>query len=191
MNRRWTRHAVGIIAAAFAPVMIVATPQTHAQMKGRLLEDDAHRFHVELTVAQQSVVVGDVVPTIFCLSPAVEDVVEVCLGAHRGHWFFAGDHSTSVFTLRPDGDSMCRCERPVVLRADRPLCWSMDANVSEISVGSSKIGGFVTVLEGVHEIGGTADSCTIVNSQHVPLTVRPKSDDTKPPPKKLPRGLHS
>jgi hypothetical protein len=171
---------VAIVAAV--SLGIGATPPARADMKGRIRRDDDHRYRLEITLARESAVVGDDVPTMFCLSPALDDAIEVCLGQHQGHWFFGGEWSVSTFRLQPDSDSLCTCERPVVLRRDQPLCWPMGVVVPNFGVSNVRVGGFVTVLEDVHEIGRAADSCVSADSNEVPFTIKTEKDDTAEPP---------
>ena len=169
-------------------LFVGATPPAHAEMKGRTRDDSDHRYRLVITVAQQSASVGDRVPTIFCLSPTTEDELEVCLGRHQGHWFFGGDMAVSTFELDSDDDGLCSCERPVVLRADQPFCWPMTVSVPEFGVAEAQIGGFVTILEDVHEIGRPADSRVDVDSNRLPLTI--KTQEAKPP-KASTRGVRT
>ena len=164
-------------------LVVGATRPAHADSKGHTRKDDDHRYRLEITVATETAVVDDTIPTFFCLSPTREDKLEVCLGQFQGHWLFGGDRSVSTFELKSDGDDLCTCERPVVLLRDQPLCWSMTVSVADVGVTNALVGGFVTVLEDVHEVGRTAASCVNADSNRVPLTIKSKTDDMVKPPK--------
>jgi len=164
-----------------AVLVLHATPCISEGLHGRTREDGDHRYLLEVTVAQPTAVTGTILGTRFCISPAEEERLEVCLGRHQGHWFHRGVAWKSTFTLDPGDDAMCRCERPVVLTRGEPACWSMDTSLRDASAGSTEIGGFVTVLEDVQEIGRTADSCISVRSVMVPITIEPeKTPDDAP-----------
>ena len=151
-----------------------ANPYVLAGVQGQTREDGDHRYLLEVTVAQPTAVTGTTLGTSFCISPAKGEKLEVCLDRFQGHWFHRGDAWKSTFTLHPGDDARCRCERPVVLMRGEPVCWSMDASFRDADAGSTEIGGFVTVLQDVHEIGRTADSCIQVRSVMVPLTIEPE-----------------
>ena len=57
----------------------------------------------------------------------------------------------------------------------------MSAPLRDDDTGITEIGGFVTVLEDVHEVGHTADSCINVRSVMVPITIEPKKTDDDAP----------
>jgi len=154
-----------------------ASPCVLAGSQGQTREDGDHRYLLEVTVAQPAAVTGTTLGTKFCISPAKEETLEVCLGRFQGHWFHGGDVRKSTFTLYPEDDARCRCDRPVVLRRGEPVCWSMSAPLRDDDTGITEIGGFVTVLEDVHEVGRTADSCINVRSAMVPITIEPKKTD--------------
>ena len=61
------------------------------------------------------------------------------------------------------------------------LVASLGAVSLVVGAGSLEIGGFVTDLEDVHEIGATADSCIDVRSVTVPLTLEPERDRDEAP----------
>ena len=151
-----------------------ATPAVSGDPKGRIRHDDDHRYRLEITLARQSAVVGESLSTTFCLSPARDEKLEVCVGRFQGHWFFGGDRATSTFQLMPGDEFICTCERPVVLLPDQPLCWPMYVSVQDVGSENAQVGGFVTLLEGVREVGGTAESCVDARSDTVPLTVERK-----------------
>jgi len=153
---------------------IGATLPAHADPRGQFLDDADHRYRLVITVAQEAAAIGDDIPTTFCLSSARAEKIEVCLGKFQGHWFFGGDRSASTFQLKTDNDVLCRCERPVVLLREQSLCWPMTVSVADVGVANAQLDGAVTVLEDVHEVGRTADSCVNANSNRVPLTIEPK-----------------
>jgi len=162
---------VGILG--MVGLVLHASPCVLADAQGHTIEDGDHRYLLDVTVAQPTAVAGAVLGVSFCISPAKEEKLEVCLGRFQGHWLHDGDRWVSTFTLHEEDDAMCRCERPVVLTRGEPVCWSMDASLRDADAGSMEIGGFVTVLEDVHEIGRTADSCIDVHSVMVPITIEP------------------
>ncbi len=169
---------------AFLGVVVLvlhATPCISEGRHGQTREDGDHRYLLEVTVAQPTAVTGATLGTRFCISPAKEARLEVCLGRFQGHWFHFGDTWKSTFFLYPEDDARCRCERRVVLTRGEPVCWSMDAPLRDADAGSMEIGGFVTVLEDVYEIGRTADSCINVRSVMVPLTVEPDGPPDEAP----------
>jgi len=174
-----------ILVAILGVVSLVngATPCALAGRGRQTREDGDHRYRLEVTLAQPTAGFGDVISTMFCISSARDARVEACLGQFQGHWYHQGDNWMSTFTLRPDGDNddMCRCERPLVLTRGEPVCWPMRAPLPNVDAGSVEIGGFVTVLEDVHEIGRTADSCIDVRSVTVPLTIEPERTHDETP----------
>lgn len=185
------KSIVVVTAAALALALDVSQP-ARADTKGEILNDEDHRYRLEITLAQKSAVGGEDMPTVFCLSPTSENKVEVCLGEQHGHSFFVGNGSIFVYGPIRLGDldnhgnlgnPTCRCERPVVLRAEQPLCWSISVLVPNFPLPNGTVAGFVNILEDVHEIGGTAESCVNVDSNRVPLTIKVKKDDTSQPPK--------
>ncbi len=180
-----------VTAAALALALHVPQP-ARADPNGEVRKDEAHRYRLDLNVAQKSVVGGKDLMTTFCLSPAREDKVEICLGS-QGHSFAAEDGRFFVSTIKQLDVpyAPCRCERLVVLRAEQPLCWPMMASVPNIRVENGDVAGYVTILEDVHEIGGTAESCVRVDSNRVPLTITGTKVNTTQPPKDAPPRLHS
>jgi len=172
-----------ILVAMLGVVVLVlyATPCISEGRHGQTRKDGDHRYLLEVTVAQPTAVTGTTLGTSFCISPAQEETLEVCLGRFQGHWFHMGDVWRSTFILHPEDDARCRCDRPVVLMRGEPVCWSMDAALRDADPGITEIGGFVTVLEDVHEIGSTADSCINVRSVMVPLTVEPDGTPDEAP----------
>ena len=183
------KSSVVVTAAALALALPVSQP-ARADPNGEILNDEVHRYRLELTVAQKSVVGGKDLMTTFCLSPARENKVEICLGT-QGHSFLVEDGRDFVFATFNEVNNpyaACRCERPVVLVAEQPFCWPMNVSVPKVRVENGDVAGFVTILEDVHEIGGTAESCVHVDSNHVPLTITGTKVDTRQPPKEsLPR----
>jgi len=158
-----------------------ATPCALAEPKGQIREDDEHRFLLEVTVDQPAAAVGSGLDTSFCLSPTREQRIEVCLGRFQGHWIHDGEKWTSTFTLQEKDDAMCRCERPVVLSRGESVCWPLRALLQSADAGRVEIGGFVTVLEDIHEHGITAESCIDVRSAMVPLTIEPERTHDETP----------
>lgn len=179
------------IAAALALALHVPQP-ARADPNGEILKDEAHRYRLDLTAAQKSVIGGKDLMTTFCLSPARENKVEICLGS-QGHSFLAEDGRFFVSTINQLDTpyAPCRCERLVVLRAEQPLCWPMNVSVPNVRVENGDVAGYVTIFEDVHEIGGTAESCVNVDSNRVPLTITDSRVDTTQPPKEAPPRLHS
>jgi hypothetical protein len=158
-------------------LVLHATPCISEGLHGKTREDGDHRYLLEVTVAQPTTVAGTTLGASFCLSPAKEERLEVCLGQLQGHWFRSGNTLKSTFTLYPGDDEMCRCDRPVVLRRGEPACWAMNAPLRDDDTGITEVGGFVTVLEDVQEIGRAADSCINIRSVMVPITIEPKKTD--------------
>jgi len=182
---------VVVTAATLALALCVSQPAS-ADPNGEILKDEAHRYRLELTVAQKSVVSGKDLMTTFCLSPTRENKVEICLGS-QGHSFLAEDGRVFVSTINQVNTSYarCGCERLVVLRAEQPLCWPMNVSVPKVHVANGDVAGYVTILEDVHEIGGTSESCVNVDSNRVPLTMTGTKVDTSQPPKESPPRLRS
>ena len=170
---------VGILGVV--SLVLPASPCVLAGVQGHTVEDGDHRYLLEVTVAQPTAVAGAAIGTSFCISPAKEEELEVCLGRLQGHWFHDGDKWVSTFTLREEDDAPCRCKRPVVLTRGEPVCWPMDALLRGVHAGSLEIGGFVTVLEDVREVGRTSDSCINVRSVMVPITIEFEKTHDDPP----------
>jgi len=160
---------VGILGVV--GLVLHASPGVLAGAQGQTREDGDHRYLLEVAVAQPAAFTGPTLDTKFCISPANEETLQVCLGRFQGHWFHGGNAWRSTFTLYPEDDARCRCDRPVVLRRGEPVCWSMNAPRRDDDTGITEIGGFVTVLEDVHEVGRIADSCINVRSVMVPITI--------------------
>jgi hypothetical protein len=163
--------------AAVASTLVVSCLAVGAADHDELLEDDAELYRLVVTVDRESVAVGEIVPTRFCLSPNKAARMDICLGQFQGHHQLGTDRATTSFVLIPDREEICVCARPIVLESERPVCWPMSVEISDLGVERMKLSGFVTILENAREVGETAASCVDVDSDGVELTIRPDTDE--------------
>ncbi len=114
---------------------------------------------------------GRTVRAEFCLLPAEGAAREVCIGVMQGYELSGKGLATTTFTLPPDTDSGCVCATPVILDPREPLCWPYFLVAEDLGGRDVLLNGLVTVLEGTHREGESAESCLTVRSPRVRLAL--------------------
>jgi hypothetical protein len=143
--------------------------------------DAAHRYRLVVTLPQATLIAGAPNLTMFCLSPAREDVMNVCLGRYQGHDLAGGDLYTRSFTLPSKEEPRCTCRTPVVLLRTSPRCWPMSLLDPDPRLTDATLNGFVTIVEGVDAVGASAETCVEVSSDPIPVRIVLDHGDERPP----------